>query len=443
MRLGIFTSLLRGSRAPAPQVPSQLQLAFRKASEYSTVLTAYGATVLESNATSPGEGLPNNYKLVSERDYDSWYVFIVVFIILIIFDNLWLHRSEEPITFPTAVLYSLFWVGCAALFCVYVYFARSPEDAYQWWVGYLLEWMLSVDNLFVFQSIFKVMGTPDDQKHKPLFWGIIGAVFFRMAFFVVEELLLQSFAWMHFVLGVFLVYTGIKVLQADDEDAPLSGDHPLVQGCVRYFPFVDMYAPTARFFAVLPVDRRTKQVVIPDDWTNPSAGLEMDPSEVRHSPEAGTVAVEPPAGPGEKEVVHRLYATRLFLVVIVLEATDILFAVDSVSAIVAQIPDLFLAYTACVFAMLGLRATFFVVDELVRLFFLLSYAVAGVLVFLGLKLMLRTWIHVPSSIVCTVLVGVVSLSIIASVSYRALYPEKFPEDNAATTEAEGLLDAAK
>lgn len=433
MRFGVLTGLLlRGGRVPAPQAPSQLQLAFHKASEYSTVFTAYGAAFLESNATDPGEGLPENYKLVSERDYDSWYVFIVVFIVLIVFDNLWLHRSEEPITFGTAVLYSLFWVGCAALFCVYVYFARSPEDAYQWWVGYLLEWMLSVDNLFVFQSIFKVMGTPDDQKHKPLFWGIIGAVFFRMAFFVVEELLLHSFAWTHFVLGIFLVYTGIKVLQTDDEDAPIVTDHPVVQGCIRCFPFVDMYAPTAKFFAVLPVDRRTKEVIIPDSWNVPS----RQPSE--DAPEAGA-AVEPPAESGEREVVHRLYATRLFLVVIVLEATDILFAVDSVSAIVAQIPDLFLAYTACVFAMLGLRATFFVVDELVRLFFLLSYAVAGVLVFLGLKLMLRTWIHIPSSAVCVVIVGVVSLSVIASVVYRTIYPE----DDAVATEEDRLPAAAK
>ncbi|CAK0853734.1 unnamed protein product, partial [Prorocentrum cordatum] len=132
-----------------------------------------------------------------------------------------------------------------------------------------------------------------------------------------------------------------------------------------------MYAPTAKFFAVLPVDRKTKEVIVPDGWTVPNARLETDPSEARRAPEAPTLAVEPLAEPGEREVVHRLYATRLFLVVLVLEATDIFFAVDSVSAIVAQIPDLFLAYTACVFAMLGLRATFFVVDELVRLFFLL------------------------------------------------------------------------
>merc|ERR1719330_2158038 len=96
-------------------------------------------------------------------------------------------------------------------------------------------------------------------------------------------------------------------------------------------------------------------------------------------------------------------ATRLFLVVLCLEITDMVFAVDSVSAIVAQIPDLYLAYTACVFAMLGLRATFFVVDELVKLFTLLPYAVAGILIFIGVKLVLKTWIHFPPEVVCMII----------------------------------------
>merc|ERR550532_2867427 len=113
----------------------------------------------------------------------------------------------------------------------------------------------------------------------------------------------------------------------------------------------------------------------------------------------------------------RLVATRLTLVTICFEITDVIFAVDSVSAIVAQIPDLFLAYTACVFAMLGLRATFFVVDELVNLFTFLPYAVAGILVFIGIKLMLKHWIHIPPELVCCILVSTLVLSILASIVY--------------------------
>merc|ERR550532_2506152 len=126
-------------------------------------------------------------------------------------------------------------------------------------------------------------------------------------------------------------------------------------------------------------------------------------------------AAPTPGTPGKQP--RRLVATRLTLVTICLEITDVIFAVDSVSAIVAQIPDLFLAYTACVFAMLGLRATFFVVDELVNLFTFLPYAVAGILVFIGIKLMLRSFFHIPPEVVCCILVSTLVLSILASIVY--------------------------
>eukprot|EP00913_Durusdinium_trenchii_P019038 g17892.t1 len=122
--------------------------------------------------------------------------------------------------------------------------------------------------------------------------------------------------------------------------------------------------------------------------------------------------------------ISRTYATRLVLVVLCLELTDVAFAVDSVSAIIAQIPDLFLAYTACVFAMLGLRATFFVVDELVKLFTLLPYAVSVILMFIGAKLVVRGWIHIPGEVVCMTLVGVLTVSILASAVYDRLKPQE-------------------
>merc|ERR1719454_567123 len=106
----------------------------------------------------------------------------------------------------------------AGAFCIYIYFHRGLNDAFSWATGYLLEWMLSVDNLFVFHLVFNLYGTPDHLKHKPLFWGIVGAIFFRMLFFVIEEYLLHSLWWMHIVLGIFLIYTGIKTATSDDED---------------------------------------------------------------------------------------------------------------------------------------------------------------------------------------------------------------------------------
>merc|ERR1719384_1562723 len=138
---------------------------------------------------------------------------------MIVFDNFVLHRSHSVISFARASCYTVFWLLCAAAFGVYVRFARGADDAFDWGTGYLLEWMLSVDNLFVFRTIFVAFKTPETQKHKPLFWGIVGAVIFRMLFFVVEEVLLHKFAFMYVLLGAFLVYTGFKIVLVPDDDA--------------------------------------------------------------------------------------------------------------------------------------------------------------------------------------------------------------------------------
>jgi len=264
----------------------------------------------------------------------------------------------------------------------------------------LLEWMLSVDNLFVFRTIFVVFKTPDEQKHKPLFWGIVGAVVFRMAFFVLEEVMIHNFVWMHFILGAFLVYTGIKMVACEDDDANPE-ENPILVRLFKVVPYIDVYAPEPKFFTSIPVDAQTMEPAL-------EANIAVTLQKTGKSP---------PELDG-RVIVWQKRATRLMLVVACLEITDVVFAVDSVSAIVAQIPDLFLAYTACVFAMLGLRATFFVVDELVKLFSLLSYAVAAILMFIGAKLALKSWIEIPPSIVCIILISTLSLTMLASVVYE-------------------------
>jgi len=344
------------------------------------------------------EDHPDGYRLLREEDTVAWVVFFVLFFILLIFDNFILHNHEEALTFGRASAYTVFWLMCAAGFNVYVYHVRGKEDAFAWGTGYLLEWMLSVDNLFVFRSVFLAFGTPDDQKHKPLFWGIVGAIIFRMIFFVIEEVLLHSFAFMHFLLGVFLVYTGIKILTMDEDEEVSPEDNVVIQKITEWVPFVNAYAPTPKFFARIP-----------------ARGMNGTP-RIEALDEMG----RPP-----------MKATRLLLVVVCLELTDVVFAVDSVSAIVAQIPDLFLAYTACVFAMLGLRATFFVVDELVKLFSLLSYAVAAILIFIGIKLCLKGWVHIEPSVVCCILVSTLALSMIASVLWDKCGPKEEEDDEKA------------
>lgn len=305
--------------------------------------------------------------LFKEEDLTEWIVFTVVCVALLIFDNCVLHREEKALTFRQAVCYTVFYICCAACFCAGVYLDDGAEAAYAWGTGYLLEWMLSLDNLFVFNLVFRMYGTPDELKQKPLFFGIIGAIVFRLVFFIVGETLFHSFWWTHLLFGGFLVYTGIRSAFTDDEDEDPT-QNPVIIWISNRLPLVKTYEGGNFFIRV----------------KNPD----------------GT--------PGQ------LKATMLFMVVVCLEITDVIFAVDSVSAIIAQIPDLYLAYTACVFAMLGLRATYFVIDELIRMFSLLKYGVSAILVFIGMKLMASKHLQVSNGAVLLILIGTVATCVIAS-----------------------------
>lgn len=364
----VFLRLYNGDDPEAAEVAEAAREAGEKAQDPAKHLPEHGIKELEPKH----EEHKKDAVLFEREDLTAWLVFTMVFFVLIFFDNFILHRDAAKLTLLQSILYTTFWIAIAGMFGIYVWYTRGPDDAFSWGTGYLLEWMLSVDNLFVFHRIFIVFKTPDEQKHKPLFYGIIGAVIFRMAFFFIEEILLHHVTWMHLVFGLFLIYTGFKAVSMDDDDeSPDQG--PVFQAIIQHINYVDRYDEKGRFFTM---------VEVTDEKT------------------------------GKTEMQCR--ATRLVLVVICLEVTDLVFAVDSVSAIVAQIPDLFLAYTACVFAMLGLRAMFFAIDELVKMFSLLGYGVAFILIFIGTKLILRSWIHIPPKIVCFILVTTLVVSVIAS-----------------------------
>lgn len=323
------------------------------------------------------------FALFRSEDGLEWTIFTLVFFALLLFDNFVLHRKEEILSFGRACLYTCFWVVCAGIFNLYIYFTEGEEAAFAWGTGYLLEWMLSLDNLFVFHLVFKMYKTPDHLKHKPLFYGIIGAIVFRMIFFIVEESLFHAVWWMHIVFGVFLVYTGIRSAATDDDDDDPRNNF-LVSWIASKIPLINDYDTAGgRFFVCVPKSQN---------------GEETDDDKM--------------TAPRPR---HQVKATLLVLVVICLEITDVVFAVDSVSAIVAQIPDLYLAYTACVFAMLGLRASFFVIDELVRMFSLLKYGVSMILVFIGIKLMVGKQLHVSNAMMLLILVGTVGVCVVGSI----------------------------
>jgi len=360
----------------------------------------------------------NGYTLFRSEDWPAWVTFTSVFLFLIIFDNVILNRNPQALTVGRACAYTLFWILMAGCFCGWVAWWYNPASAYMWASGYMLEWMLSFDNLFVFHMIFSVYGTPDNLKHRPLYLGIMGAVVFRLAFIFIGEYLMHAMTFMHFIFGGFLVYTGIQTVTADEEDEDPS-QNPLVVWLQAKIPFVSVYDKNAAFFVKCPV-KENGEVDIPEDAIFTAEPTENDRLVDEEGEEARNVSIVDFSQFANHTGRMETRATMLFLVVCCLEISDLLFAVDSVSAIVAQVPDLFLAYTSAVFAMLGLRATFFIIDVLVQLFSLLKYGVAIVLVFIGFKLIVSKFYHIPASIVCVVLVGSISGSMVASVIQEKL-----------------------
>eukprot|EP00397_Hematodinium_sp_SG-2012_P024497 GEMP01025518.1.p1 GENE.GEMP01025518.1~~GEMP01025518.1.p1 ORF type:complete len:412 (+),score=116.75 GEMP01025518.1:261-1496(+) len=385
-----------------------------------------GAAVVQSieNAGNELAGAPDNhYTMFHKEDATSWLVFSVAFVVLIVFDNIVIFRTHQTITVGYAALYTLFWICCAGCFAMYIFHSKGSNAAFDWTSGYLLEWMLSFDNLFVFHLIFQIYATPDHLKHKPLFWGICGAVFFRLLFIFIGEFLMHAIWAAHLVFGAFLVYTGIHSALVDEDDVDPT-ENCVVQWLCKRVPFIPCYDAKGNFFVRVPIDDNGV-AVLPETVTK-KEGLRSDDDAERTLIilESGDDK-EPTYGAAELRSASKQFqddqqkygtrATMLFLVVCCLEISDILFAVDSTSAIVAQVSDLYLAYTSAVFAMLGLRATFFIIDVLVKIFSLLKYGVATVLVFIGIKLIISKVYHIPPMVVCGILFGTLAVSIVWSV----------------------------
>lgn len=375
-----------------------------------------------------------HYVLFQPKDTVPWLVFLVVFLVLIVFDNLVLHRKAEAISFARACTYSVFWVFCGVCWNLYVYYHRGWTDAISWTTGYLLEWMLSMDCLFFFHIIFKLFGTPDHLKHIPLFWGIVGAIVFRLFFFLLEEVLMHSFYWTHFVFGVFLIYTGVKSASISEEHFD-PRQNALFIFLTKYVRLINGYDTEGRMFVRVPLDAKGEPIMPkangkkegfdallahPHEQSSESDDVEKTPiytgDQWYSSPRGGM-------GHSSECSVSNKYqwrGTLLCVVVMCIMITDLIFAVDSVSAVVAEVPDLFLAYTASVFAVLNLRAMFFVTDQLIKHFVLLKYGIASILIIIGVKLMMKEWVHIPAWLMLTVLISIVAICILGSLVLKWL-----------------------
>jgi len=310
----------------------------------------------------------NNVTLFRSEDMHLWVTFTCVFAVLITFDNVVLNRNPKALTMTRAVVYTLFWMFMAGAFCLWISYTKGTNAGYMWMSGYLLEWMLSFDNLFVFHMIFSVYGCPDNLKHRPLYLGILGAVVFRLAFIFIGEYLMHAFAFMHLIFGAFLIYTGIQTVSGDEDEEDPS-QHPFVMWLQSKVSFVSVYCAHGSFFVKVPLNEEGEAVIKDEAYVKATETTPLNEEEEQH---ARYPVVDFEVANQGHQGRTETKATMLFLVVLCLEISDILFAVDSVSAIVSAVNDLFLAYTSTVFAMLGLRATFFVIDVLVQLFSLLS-----------------------------------------------------------------------
>jgi tellurite resistance protein TerC len=299
------------------------------------------------------------------------------------------HRKAHAVSTREAGIWSLVWVSLAVAFGTGIYLVRGRDPALEFAAGYLVEQALSVDNLFVFIVVFSYFKVPEELRHRVLFWGILGALVMRAAMIAMGAVLLHEFKWIIFVFGAFLVFTGVRMAFKGEDDID-PGHNPVLRLVRRIFPVTRGYRGQAFFLR------------------------EPDPRGV-----------------------IRWAATPLFIVLVLLETTDLVFAVDSIPAIFGVTRDPFLVYTSNVFAILGLRSLFFLLAGVITRFHLLRYGLAAVLVFVGAKMLLSEQYHIPTPVSLGVIAGLLALSVFASL----LYPPRPAEEELPHIHATAELEA--
>jgi tellurite resistance protein TerC len=308
-----------------------------------------------------------------QAGWGAWGLFVAAILGLLVLDLVLLNRKARKISVQEALLFSGIWVLLALLFAWGVFEKAGPKPASQFLAGYLLELSLSVDNLFVFLLLFSAYQVPYRFLHKVLFWGILGAIVLRMIFIGVGSALVERFEWILYLFGAFLIFTGARLLFHEEKhDVSKS---LLVRALHRFVPVTEHYDKEGSFFL-----RR--------------------------------------AG--------RWLATPLFLVLFVVEGSDLLFAVDSIPAVFGVTRDPFIVYTSNVFAILGLRSLFFALEGLIHMFRFLKVGLSIILLLIGLKLCFLHWVeaHLGLGHVEFLVLGAVLLVLLGSVSLSMLFPAK-------------------
>ncbi|MBI4299771.1 MAG: TerC family protein [Chloroflexi bacterium] len=290
-----------------------------------------------------------------------WVAFNVFVVAMLGLDLGVFHRKAHVIKIKEALVWSGIWICLALIFNLIVYFWRGPETALQFLTGYLIEKSLSVDNIFVFLLVFSFFRVPAAYQHRVLFWGILGALVTRGVFIAVGVTLIETLHWIIYLFGAFLIVTGIRMALQKEKDIHPERN-PVLRLLRRAMPVTDQYQED-KFF-------------------------------VRRA--------------GRKS------ATPLFVALVFIESTDIIFAVDSIPAILAITTDPFIVYTSNVFAILGLRALYFALAGLMRVFHYLNYGLAAILIFVGGKMLLADFYKIPVAVALGVIAFILAISVIAS-----------------------------
>jgi tellurite resistance protein TerC len=286
---------------------------------------------------------------------------------MLVLDLLVIHRPGRVVRSREALAWSGVWVALAAAFAALVFFWQGRQVALEFVTGYVLELSLSIDNLFLFLVIFRYFSVPEQHQRGVLFWGVLGAMLMRGVFIFAGVGLIQRFHWVLYVLGALLIYSGIR-LAFSGEHRVDPAKNPVVKAIRRFIPVTDDFHG-GRFLV--------------HGWKG---------------------------NPG-------IYATPLLIVLAVIETTDMLFAVDSIPAVLAITLNAFIVYTSNVFAILGLRSMYFAVSGLMRSFRFLHAGLAVVLILVGAKMIASQYLQVSTLATLAIVAGILAASVIFSVAY--------------------------
>lgn len=307
-----------------------------------------------------------------------WIGFVVLIILLLALDMFVFHKKGEEVKIKKALWLSLFWICLALIFNLGIWAFFGKEPALEFLTAYLIEKSLSVDNLFVFILVFSSFKIAPRYQHEVLFWGILGALIFRAIFIFAGIALLERFAWIMYLFGGFLVFTGLKMVmdfikeknEGEEQETKDLNNSWYVKLTRKIFPMTDDVS-VPKFF---------------------------------------------------RKVDHKLVATPFFLALVVIEITDLVFAIDSIPAVLAVSTDMFIVYTSNIFAILGLRSLYFALRGVMDYFFYLKYALSAILLFIGAKMMINHYSHthglefsIPTMTSLFVIVALIAISMVASI----------------------------